>query len=96
MSHVRSVARYLLGAIVLAAGSLAPAADALQDPLQSPGFVHFFNNEYDEALAFFEQELKANPDDPAQYTNVAQSILYRELFRDGALESQLVTGNNTF
>jgi tetratricopeptide (TPR) repeat protein len=62
----------------------------------NPGFEHFYNNEYDQALAYFEQQLAAHPDQPDIYNNIAQTVLYRELFRDGALESQLVTGNNPF
>ncbi len=66
------------------------------DPLHDPGFVHFYNNEYDQALAVFEREATARPQDPAVYNNVAQAILYREMYRDGSLESQLVTGSNSF
>ncbi len=68
----------------------------MQDPAQNSGFVYFFNNEYDKALAYFEDQLKANPADPDQYNHVAQTILYRELFRNGALESQLVGSSNDF
>ncbi|HMJ61063.1 MAG TPA: tRNA epoxyqueuosine(34) reductase QueG, partial [Bryobacteraceae bacterium] len=62
----------------------------------NPGFEHFYNNEYDQALAYFEQQLAAHPDQPDIYNNIAQTVLYREMFHDGALESQLVTGNNPF
>jgi tetratricopeptide (TPR) repeat protein len=61
-----------------------------------PGFDAFYNNDYDRALAYFQQEVKADPDSPDQHNHVAQTILYRELFRNGSLESQLVTGNNAF
>jgi tetratricopeptide (TPR) repeat protein len=96
MPFSRSIARYVLAALVLAAESFAWAAENLQDPALNPGFIHFFNNEYDEALAYFENQVKASPNDPDQYNHVAQTILYRELWRNGALESQLVSGNNTF
>ena len=62
----------------------------------SLGFEAFYNNNYDSALAFFQGQVKAHPDDPDQHNHVAQTILYRELFRNGSLESQLVTGNNAF
>src|SRR3954447_22510909 len=74
---------------------LAVASFAQEAPL-SPGFEAFYNNEYDAALALFEREVKAHPGDPDQHNHVAQTILYRELFRNGSLESQLVTGNNAF
>ena len=60
------------------------------------GFEHFYNNEFDQAITYFEQQLKAHPGNPNNYNYLAQSILYQEMLRDGALESQLVTGNNPF
>jgi tetratricopeptide (TPR) repeat protein len=74
----------------------ATPAFPVQDPLQNPGFVHFYNLEYDQALAAFEQQAKRHPDDPAVYNDIAQTILFKEMFRDGALESELVTGTNPF
>src|SRR3954454_23042965 len=74
---------------------LAVAGFSQEAPL-SPGFEAFYNNEYDAALALFEGEVKAHPDDPDQHNHVAQTILYRELFRNGSLESQLVTGSKAF
>jgi epoxyqueuosine reductase len=80
----------LLLALVFAWG--IPAAEA---PV-SPGYDHFYNNEFDQALAYFDEELKAHPEDPQMFNHVAQGILYREMLRSGALESQLVSGNNPF
>jgi hypothetical protein len=68
----------------------------LEDPLQNPAFVHFYNNEYDEALQGFQIQAKQRPSEPESYNHLAQTILYRELYLQGALESQLVTGNNPF
>jgi tetratricopeptide (TPR) repeat protein len=64
--------------------------------LHQPGFVHFYNNEYEAALRDFEAEVKAHPNDPNAYNKVAQTVLFREMYRDGALESELVTGSNPF
>jgi tetratricopeptide (TPR) repeat protein len=90
------IARYFLAAFALVAGSSAGTIENLQDPARNPGFVYFLNNEYDQALVYFEDQVKANPDDSKQYNHVAQTILYRELFRNGALESQLVGSSNAF
>jgi len=76
----------------LLSGRLLAAADA---PV-SPGYDHFYNNEFEQALEVFEQDLKAHPEDPQMFNHVAQGILYREMLRSGALESQLVSGNNPF
>jgi tetratricopeptide (TPR) repeat protein len=66
------------------------------DPLATPGFEHFYNLEYPEALAYFRAEAARNPDSPDVYNHIAQTVLYREMFRSGALESELVTGSNPF
>jgi tetratricopeptide (TPR) repeat protein len=80
-------------AVVLLCCGLAFAADV---STTDPGWIHFYNNEFDEALTVFEQNLKEHPGEPEKYNHVAQAILYREMLRDGALESQLVSGNNPF
>jgi len=61
-----------------------------------PGYQHFYNLEFPEALAAFRAEVAADPNSPDAYNHVAQTILYREMFRSGALESELVTGSNPF
>jgi len=66
------------------------------DPLAEPGFQHFYNLEYLEALTAFRADVAQNPNSPDAYNHLAQTILYREMFRSGALESELVTGSNPF
>lgn len=60
------------------------------------GFDHFYNLEFDQAVDTFRATVKAEPNDPNGYNHLAQAILYREMLRSGALESELVTGNNPF
>ncbi len=67
-----------------------------EDPLADPGWVHFYNLEYGQALAAFRAEASQHPESADALNHVAQTLLYREMFRSGALESQLVTGNNPF
>jgi tetratricopeptide (TPR) repeat protein len=74
----------------------SPSALELQDPLTNPGFVHFYNDEFDEAITYFEEGVKAHPNDPESYNHLAEGVLYREMLRNGALESQLVGGTNAF
>ncbi len=81
----------LIGSLLWAAGGRAA-----EDPLIASGFDHFYNLEYERALADFNRFEKQHPNDPAIHNNIAQTLLYREMFRNGALESELVSGNNAF
>jgi tetratricopeptide (TPR) repeat protein len=85
----------IAGPSMLSAADLGAAAKPKQVEL-SRGYEAFFNNEYDEALSYFKEQAKIHPDEAEQYNHIAQTILYRELFRNGSLESQLVSGNNAF
>jgi len=62
----------------------------------SQGFQHFYNLEYPQALAWFQAESARDPQNPEPYTHIAQTLLYAEMFRNGILESELVSGNNPF
>jgi tetratricopeptide (TPR) repeat protein len=67
-----------------------------QHSLIEEGFSHFYNLEYDEAIAAFDKAIAQNPSNPDVHNHMAQSLIFREMFRDGALESELVSGNNSF
>ncbi len=75
---------------------LLAAVASAQTPPIDPGFVHIYNNEFAQALTYFQAQLKAAPDDPQSYNHVAQTLLFQEMLRDGAMESQMVSGNNPF
>lgn len=62
----------------------------------SPGFQHFYNLEYEESIASFKALVQKEPENPNYHNHVAQAILYREMFKAGALESELVSGTNPF
>jgi len=64
-------------------------------PVES-GFEHFYNLEYQEAICDFERAIASHPDDPALHNHLAQTIVFQEMYRNGALESELVSGNNSF
>ncbi|HKD06138.1 MAG TPA: tetratricopeptide repeat protein [Bryobacteraceae bacterium] len=55
-----------------------------------------YNLDYDVSLALYEKALAADPQNPELHSYVAYTLLYRELLRDGALDSEMVTGNNSF
>ncbi len=83
----RPVAIFLFALALHAATENANTASA---------FDHFYNLEYAAAISGFEAEVKAHPQAPEPHNAIAQCLLYREMFRNGALESELVSGNNSF
>lgn len=81
---------------LLAAGLLLALSAGAQDRLVGQGFEHFYNLEYPQALAAFEQAVAEDPSSPELYNHVAMALVFEEMLRGGALESELVTGNNPF
>src|SRR5262245_47444771 len=75
---------------------LLPLLAAAQNPQAEAGYEHFYNLEFEDALKSFQTETAAFPDSPGGYNHVAQTLLYREMFHSGALDSELVTGTNPF
>jgi tetratricopeptide (TPR) repeat protein len=67
-----------------------------QQPLVDQGFTYFYNLDYDEAIAVFEKAIAQDPGQPDLHNHLAQTLIFREMFRNGALESELVSGNNSF
>src|SRR6059058_4835040 len=67
-----------------------------QQALIDEGFNNFYNLEYDQANAIFEKAIAQNPGVPDLHNHLAQSLIFREMFRNGALESELVSGSNSF
>jgi tetratricopeptide (TPR) repeat protein len=77
---------------LLACSAFARSETALLDA----GFDHFYNLEYDQAIGVFRRAIAANPNSPDLHNYLAESIQFREMFRIGALESEMVSGNNAF
>jgi tetratricopeptide (TPR) repeat protein len=67
-----------------------------QESADSRGLNHFYNLEYDQALAEFEKAEQQDGQAIGPHNHVAQTLLYREMYRSGALETELVSGNNPF
>lgn len=80
----------------LAALLLCAAPLTAQRATLSKGLQHFYNLEYDEAIAAFREQIALQPEEPAAHNQLAMAILYRELYRSGALETELVSGGNPF
>ena len=81
----------ILAILLAAAGGLRAASALVED-----GYDHFYNLEYPEAIADFEHAIAVAPEDPELHNHLAQALVFQEMYRDGALESELVSGNNSF
>jgi tetratricopeptide repeat protein len=57
------------------------------DPLNRIAFDHFYNLDYDRAAQEFDQVLQKHPDDPFAVNHFLTAILFRELYRMGALNT---------
>ncbi len=57
-----------------------------------PGFEHFYNLEYDEALAAFLAQAERTPSSPDAYNHIAQTVLWKEMYRAGMLSSEFIGG----
>jgi tetratricopeptide (TPR) repeat protein len=57
-----------------------------------PGFEHFYNLEYDQAYAAFSELAARDPSSANAYNHLAQTVLYKEMYRAGMLSSDFVGG----
>src|SRR5579859_2388871 len=86
MSFLRLCVSAVIGAALVAA----------QDSPDARGLNAFYNLDYDQALADFRQAEQQDPEAIGPHNHVAQTLLFREMYRDGALETELISGNNPF
>ena len=84
----------VLGCITVAGSSLSQAAAAPvptrsdNDPATRKGFDYFYNLEYDKSVREFEATQQVHPDDPFAVNHVLSSVIFRELYRIGALDTE--------
>ena len=83
----------------LALGLLSALTLSAQQNVWGPfdsAFDHFYNLEYDQAIAELEKGVASGANSPDVQNHIAQCIQFREMFKVGALESELVSGSNSF
>ena len=76
--------------VLLAAASWLPAQNLLDE-----GWDHFYNLEYDAAIADFQRAIAQDPNSPDLHNHLAEAVVFKEMYRNGALESEMVSGNNS-
>jgi tetratricopeptide (TPR) repeat protein len=57
------------------------------------GFEHFYNLEYDQAIRSFEAAVKSHPNDAFALNHLLSGVMFRELYRIGALDTELYAKN---
>jgi tetratricopeptide (TPR) repeat protein len=82
---------FLLAALASSSAEAAPGTSKLSfrptDPLNAVAFDHFYNLDYDRAIKDFEQVLQKHGDDPFAVNHLLTAVLFRELYRMGALNT---------
>ncbi len=98
MSVVRAVTVLLL--VSFAAFALpAPQAHSKSvrpdnNALAHRGFEELYNEEYDASIRDFERLQAEHHDDPFTYNYLSAALIFKELSRIGALDSETYSGNN--
>ena len=64
------------------------------DPLTRSAFDHYYNLEYDQAVKEFERDLEQHPQDPFAVNHLINALMFRELYRTGALDTSLYANNS--
>ena len=77
------------------AASPQPALYAAKaDPLTRSGFAHYYELDYDRAIRDFEQVLQKYPEDPFAANHLLEALLFRELYRQGVLDSSIYSSDS--
>jgi len=58
------------------------------------GFEDFYNLEYDRAIREFEAALQAHPNDPFAVNHLLSGVIFKELYRIGALDTEAYAADN--
>jgi tetratricopeptide (TPR) repeat protein len=79
----------LAGVTVFGQTAASPGLQVFRphDPLNSEAFDRFYNLDYDRAVQDFERVAQKYPDDPFAVNHLLTGVLFRELYRMGALNS---------
>jgi len=84
----------LLGVPAIIGQTIPPATRVNIDPTSHRGAEFFYNLDYDKSIREFEIALKEHPDDPFAVNHLLTSVLFKELYRIGALDSELYSGDS--
>jgi tetratricopeptide (TPR) repeat protein len=75
-------------------GSAWVPTRASNDANTRKGFDNFYNLEYDKSIRDFEAALQAHPDDPFAVNHLLSAVVFKELYRSGALDTEAYATDN--
>src|SRR6516162_328548 len=78
----------LAATLALADNSAWTPNRSTNDPATRKGFEDFYNLEYDKSIKEFETVMQAHPDDPFAVNHVLSSVIFKELYKIGALDTE--------
>jgi tetratricopeptide (TPR) repeat protein len=93
-SALTVVAVLLLAQLCLATDSANSIIYRPQDPLNQAAFEHYYNLDNDAAVQDFEKILLRHPNDPFAVNHLLSTILVRELYRMGAMNTGDYSNDN--
>jgi tetratricopeptide (TPR) repeat protein len=64
------------------------------DATTRKGFDDFYNLEFDKSIREFETAVQAHPDDPFPANHLLSAVIFKELFRIGALDTEAYASDN--
>src|SRR5579859_4958988 len=71
-----------------------PHVSSASDALTRSAFEHQYQLDYDNAIHDFELVEQAHPEDPFAANHLLTAIFFRELYRNGALDTGLYSNNS--
>jgi len=75
------------------AGAWVPTRSS-NDVNTRKGFDNFYNLDYDKSIREFEAALQAHPDDPFAINHLLSAVIFKELLRIGALDTEAYASDN--
>lgn len=75
-------------------GAASPIALIANDPLTKSAWQHYYSLDYDKAVQDFEKVVQKYPNDPIAINHLLSGVMFRELYRQGALDSGLYSNNS--
>jgi len=96
MMNMRSLSRSRAGLASLFLVAAFGSAAELPAVLKQPAFQHFYNLEFDQALAIFTERAAREPDSPEVQNLIAQAVILRAMHRAGLLDTSNLNEKNPF